>query len=152
MAIVLDDDSTDRASSPESEIGRVGDVMDLLWSDPITDQTTPRPTLKAKAVRLPSPSKVDRKGKGRAIPVSVSASVSLPTDLVSHSTYRDLSPEIDGIESLGNDIRSDETIRKVEKRKSEDGPSGTKRIRTTSEPEVCPGVEERRQGYTAYTN
>lgn len=145
VAIVLDDDSTDRASSPESEIGRVRDVMDLLCSDPITDQSTPRPRSKPSS----QPYRADRKGKGRATLLPIPTS--LPTELVSYPTYRDLSPEIDGIESPSQEIKSKEKakVRKVEKvgkRKSEAGASGTKRIRTTSESEVCPEVPRQRGG------
>ena len=108
-------------SSPESQTGRLQDVMDLFSSDPITGQTTPR--------AIP---KIDRKGKGRAVPVPVL----LPVEANRRTSFaRDVSPEFDGITSPVK-----EAGRKVGKRKSEDGTAGSKRIRTVSEIEVRPTV------------
>lgn len=108
-------------SSPESQTGRLQDVMDLFSSDPITGQTTPR--------ALP---KIDRKGKGRAVPIPVL----LPVEANRRTSFvRDVSPEFDGITSPVK-----EAGRKVGKRKSEDGPAGSKRMRTVSEIEVRPTV------------
>ena len=123
-AIVLDDDdSTNRASSPESDIGDVRDLMDLFSSDPITgiEETTPRPL------------RADRKGKGLAIPVSIPAPVRTSKD---QRQYRDISSDLDGIASAKKKDTKEKEREMVGKRKSEDGAGGSKRIRTISEPEV----------------
>lgn len=137
VPIYLDDDDDDddvvdnhndiRGTSPESDTCKLRDVMDLFSSDPIMEQSTPQAI----------PIRVDRKGKGKAVPIILNTHTSAgPRGLA-----RGTSTDCDGIDDLEDvlepmSIKTTYEGKQVGKRKSEDSTSAPKRTKKTIEPEV----------------
>lgn len=108
MPIIVDDDDTDdRASSPESSGGQLPDIMDLFKSDPASDLDL------ATATTIVH--RVDRKGKGRVVDLPTLTTV--PTARA--TIARISSPVFDGIEDVPTTTAPRGGGKKVGKRKSD---------------------------------